>query len=113
MSAELIRKDPFDLGDLSDFAPSASRKPTATAAAVREVAEANNFTSRQPAKPKTPKAPAMQRRRRTGRNVQFNIKTTAPAIERFTGFADKGGLVFGELFERMMDAYEAQQKGTG
>jgi hypothetical protein len=110
MSVEQARKDPFDLGDLSDFGPIMSRKSTASPAVVREVSEANNFTSRSPAKPNMSKAPAVQRRRRTGRNAQFNIKATQSTIERFTALADKHSFVFGELLEKALDAFEAQQK---
>jgi hypothetical protein len=39
------------------------------------------------------------RRRRTGRNVQLNVKATAQTIERFTAIADEHGMVFGEFLE--------------
>jgi hypothetical protein len=47
-----------------------------------------------------------QRRRRTGRNVQFNIKVTAETIARFTALADKRGVAFGELLEQLVAAAE-------
>lgn len=102
------RVDPFagDL-DLSDFKPAAPKKLKVEPAAIREVSEANNFPSRAPSKPKAAKtATAVQRRRRTGRNVQFNIKTTPDVIERFTALADKHGWVFGELLEHALDAFD-------
>lgn len=104
MTPDPERVDPFagDL-DLSDFKPTPSRKPTAEKAAIREVSEANNFPSRAPA---SPVKPAL-RRRRTGRNVQFNIKATAETIERFTALADKRGVAFGELLEQLVAAAEA------
>jgi hypothetical protein len=46
------------------------------------------------------------RRRRTGRNVQFNIKATPETIARFTAPADKNGWVFGEVLDRALDALE-------
>ena len=78
------RVDPFagDL-DLSDFKPAAPKKPKIEPAMVREVSEANNFPSRAASKPPKIKA-VVQRRRRTGRNVQFNIKATPETIARFT-----------------------------
>jgi hypothetical protein len=107
--ADATRVDPFggDL-DLSDFKPTAAKKPKIKADAVRKVSEANNFPSRAAAKPKAAEAPAafMQRRRRTGRNVQFNIKATRETIARFTAIADKNGWVFGEVLERALDALE-------
>jgi hypothetical protein len=112
MPAEPTRKDPFDLGDLSDFSPTAARKATPAPAAVREISEANNFTSRTPAKARPAKV-VVQRRRRTGRNVQFNIKATQTTIERFVALADKHNFVFGELLDKALDAFDAQQKGRG
>lgn len=106
------RVDPFggEL-DLSDFKPAAPKKPPVEAKVIREVSEANNFPSRAAAKPKAAKpAPTSQRRRRTGRNVQFNIKTTPETIERFTALADKHGWVFGETLERALDALEQAEK---
>lgn len=107
MMADPNRVDPFggDL-DLSDFKPAAPKKPKVEAAIIREVSEANNFPSRAASKPKALKAAAAQRRRRTGRNVQFNIKTTPDVIERFTALADKHGWVFGEMLEYALDALE-------
>jgi hypothetical protein len=111
MSVEQTRKDPFDLGDLSDFGPTPARKAPPSPAVVREISEANNFTSRSPAKAKPAKPPVAQRRRRTGRNAQFNIKATQATIERFVALADRHNFVFGELLEKALDAFEAQQKG--
>ena len=113
MMSDPQRSDPFAGNlDLSDFKPAAPKKPKIEPAAIREVSEANNFPSRAaPSKPKAAKAAAgAQRRRRTGRNVQFNIKTTPDVIERFTALADKHGWVFGELLEHALNAIE---KSTG
>jgi len=108
MMPDTNRVDPFggDL-DLSDFKPAAPKKPKVEAAMIREVSEANNFPSRAAAKAKTaPVAPVLQRRRRTGRNVQFNIKATPETIARFTALADRQGWVFGEALDRALDALE-------
>jgi hypothetical protein len=107
--ADTQRSDPFGGNlDLSDFKPAAPKKPKIEPAVIREVSEANNFPSRAaPTKPKETKAaPAVQRRRRTGRNVQFNIKATPEVIARFTALADKNGWVFGELLEHALNALE-------
>jgi hypothetical protein len=108
MMADPHRADPFggDL-DVSDFKPSAPKKPKIEPAAIREVSEANNFPSRAALKA-APSivAPVAQRRRRTGRNVQFNIKATPETIARFTALADQQGWVFGEMLDRALDALE-------
>ena len=106
MMSDPNRVDPFagDL-DLSEFKPAAPKKPKIEAAIIREVSEANNFPSRAASKP--PKiTPTVQRRRRTGRNVQFNIKATPETIARFTALADQNGWVFGEALDRAIDALE-------
>lgn len=101
------RADPFDL---SDFKPSPPKRPDPVVCrdAIRQVSEENNFPSRAPERPKQadPKPAAAQRRRRTGRNVQLNIKVTSETVARFTAVADKHGLVFGELLDRALDAFE-------
>ena len=106
MMSNPTRVDPLagDL-DLSDFKPTLPKKPTAHKAAIREVSEANNFPSRAPERAKAAKP--VQRRRRTGRNVQFNIKVTAETIARFTALADKRGLAFGELLDQLVEAANA------
>ena len=41
-----------------------------------------------------------QRRHRTGRNVQLNIKARAEAVEAFYAITDREKWVLGETFER-------------
>jgi hypothetical protein len=105
MMSDPARVDPFggDL-DLSDFKPAPPKRPAVQKDAIREISEANNFPSRAPERAKPAKV--VLRRRRTGRNVQFNIKATPETIARFTSLADKHGLVFGELLDRALDALE-------
>ncbi len=111
------RADPFtgDI-DISGFSPTIPKKPPVQKEVIREVSEQNNFPSRAPARAAASPKPVVetklmkqQRRRRTGRNVQFNIKATAETVERFTALADKHGLVFGELLERALDAFQRDQ----
>ena len=71
---------------------------------VRQVSEQNSFPSRAPKAP-----PKLQRRRRTGRNAQLNIKATPETIARFTALADQRQVAFGELLERALDALDSSQ----
>lgn len=83
--------------DAADFKP----KPKATKPepqAARKAAEDAGFRSREASKAETPRV--QQRRRRTGRNAQFNIKTKPETIELFTRIADANGWGLGETFER-------------
>ena len=85
------------LDDLGGFSAKPASAPSTklSRASVVEVAEASGFHSReQPAPAKT------QRRRRTGRNVQFNIKTTPETIAAFCQIADANGWGLGETLER-------------
>lgn len=105
------RADPFDLGDFQPTAP----KGKPEAAAIRQVSEANHFPSRSAATKPAPGVvaePAPVRRRRTGRNVQFNIKATQETIDRFARIADANGWVFGEALERALDALESKLEAT-
>ena len=72
-----------------------------------EAAHAAGFRSREPNIP-TEKAAPKPRRRRTGRNTQFNIKADPAVIDRFVAIADANGWVFGEAFEYAVDLLEKQ-----
>jgi hypothetical protein len=94
------RADP--LGDISDFAPATPPKLKAPVSAVRKVAEANGFTaSRAPAVMRP-----LQRRRRTGRNVQLNLKVTPETLAQFTTIADREKWLLAETLEHALDALE-------
>jgi hypothetical protein len=72
---------------------------------IEEIAEQNNFPSRQAAK--APVAPRRkQRRYRTGRNQHLGIKATAETIERFYKLIDEKNVPMGELLRLAMDALE-------
>jgi hypothetical protein len=89
-----------DVLDLAQFQPAKpKRQPEAVA---KQAAEKTGFVSRE-AKPAPVKPKPVQRRRRTGRNAQFNIKTTPAAIDDFTAIADAEGWGFGEAFEKAVE----------
>jgi hypothetical protein len=105
------RINPF--GGLDDFGttdPTEKKAKPAQKAAVEQVAAANGFPSRQPAKPEAKPAPRQQRRYTTGRNQQINIKATAETIERFYRIADEHRAPLGEVLERALDALEKATK---
>jgi hypothetical protein len=107
-----LRADPLgDDIDLSGFTPTLPKNPKIEKDMIRAVSEQNNFPSRAPETARAIKTKPLQRRRRTGRNVQFNIKATATAIERFTALADRNQLVFGELLDLALDAFEQMHPG--
>jgi len=81
------------LGDLSSFAPKPKTAPKVNTA---KAAEAAGFKSREPAAAPLKK---QQRRRRTGRNAQFNIKARPETIEAFCKVADENDWGLGETLE--------------
>jgi hypothetical protein len=104
--------------DVSAFKPKPPAKPADTPSAaleqVRLVAEAANFPSREPRAPLAKPLHREQRRHRTGRNVQLNIKARAEAVEAFYAIADREKWVLGETFERAINAlkHELGQDGS-
>ncbi len=98
--------------DLSDFQP----KPPARAREVREVAEKVGFTSREPQAVSLEPAPEPvrreQRRYRTGRNVQLNLKVRQEDMDAFYALADQEGIVLGEAFARAVVAWKEKLAGS-
>jgi hypothetical protein len=95
--------------DVSAFKPTPAAqtpaRPVAKPEQVREVSEAASFRSRDPKPAPVDQPPRReQRRHRTGRNVQLNIKARAEAVEAFYAIADRQKWVLGETFERAIDA---------
>ena len=77
--------------------------PRPPAEATRRAAGAAGFRSREPEAP----APAkMVRRRRTGRNAQFNIKARPETIAAFAAVADAQGWGLGETLEHAVALLE-------
>lgn len=78
---------------------------TAPPAMVRKVSEANGFASRAPAV-RAPAARSLQRRHRTGRNAQLNIKAKQETIDRFIAIAEAHGWVLGETLDHAVELLE-------
>jgi hypothetical protein len=92
--------------DLSSFEPkdAQDKRHAESPERVRALAEANNFPSRAPARLQ----PAVRRGRRTGRNMQLNIKATQETVELFYRLTDSQGWVLGETLERALSALERE-----
>ena len=73
---------------------------------IDRIAEDNNFPSRQATHKEDAVLVKQQRRYRTGRNQQLNIKATEQTINKFYRLADKENITLGELLERALDAFE-------
>lgn len=105
--------------DVSGFAPKKQQKtePRIPAEAIQTIAKAAKFQSREAtaqaapapattAAPVTPEPPRQQRRHRTGRNVQLNLKAKQETVDRFYQLTDSQGWVLGETLEQAIAALE-------
>ena len=103
--------DNDDEFDVSGFAPKPAEKAAEKREQVRAVSEAASFRSREPkAAPAVPAASTKreQRRYRTGRNAQLNIKIKPETLEDFYALVDRTGWVQGEAFERAIEALKRE-----
>lgn len=89
--------------DVSGFMP---KKPTPEpqAEAVRAVSESASFTSREPIQSKK----KTDRRHRTGRNEQLNVKVTAKTLQLFYNITDTQNWVQGETIEKALEALQRE-----
>ncbi len=127
--ADIGFSDALDSFDPADWTPARERRARPASADTRKVADATGFRSREarvpdpdPVQPPAPlSAPAagragaegtaevQPRRRRTGRNAQFNLKARPETIARFCAIADAQGWGLGETLEHAVDLLERQQ----
>lgn len=117
----IMGKERADLGfgnELDDFNPAdwmpqtkaATARDLSAKAEARKIAEAVGFRSREAhaAPDSTAEQGAPVRRRRTGRNVQFNLKTRPETIEAFCAIADRQGWGLGETLEHAVALLERE-----
>lgn len=57
----------------------------------------------------TTKATPRRRRRLSDKKMQLNLRVSEKSLERFTKLADGESLIFGDLFEKMLDHYEKKR----
>jgi hypothetical protein len=101
-------KERIDLGfgsDLDSFNPEEWAPPKLKTAndrppkaETKKAATAAGFKSRE-ASPESTGQGGLPRRRRTGRNMQFNLKARPETIEAFCRVADENGWGLGETLE--------------
>src|SRR5512134_3083285 len=86
--------------DLSQFTPKPAKPqtPTTGKSGLRELAKDEGLVSRQ--------AGIRRRRRRSGRNEQINIKTTADYADRFYAIAERHDWMCAVVFEKAIDVLE-------
>lgn len=62
----------------------------------------------EPSNASTKTAPR-RRRRLSDKKMQLNLRVSEKSLERFTKLADDDGLIFGDLFDKMLDTYEKKR----
>jgi hypothetical protein len=92
--------------DLSQFTPKPAKPQAATTgkAGLRDLGKDEGFVSRQA-------GIRRRRRRRSGRNEQINIKTTADYADRFYALAEKHDWMCAVVFEKAIAALEQELEG--
>lgn len=102
--------DPLDDLDLSEFKPREKPVPRPLSGETGRAAEAAGFRSREPKVAENPVdgagGAASQRRRRTGRNVQFNLKVKQETMDAYCALADRMGWGLGETLEKAVELLE-------
>ena len=110
--ADLGFADELESFDPSGWTPAAPVNDRRQRPEAQQAATAAGFKSREPRQPEPQEPP---RRRRTGRNMQFNIKARPDTIEAFCQIADANGWGFGETLEHavalLQREYPAQDRG--
>jgi hypothetical protein len=101
--------------DVSQFAPKTVKEPKPSAEVIRDVSEKAMFKSREPAAatPKPPAKAVTQRRHRTGRNIQMNLKVDAATRESFYAITERQGWVTGETLQHALAALERELAAQG
>jgi hypothetical protein len=102
--------DPLDDLDLSEFKPREVPVPRPPSGETGRAAEAAGFRSREPKVAENLadelRAAVPQRRRRTGRNVQFNLKVRQETMDAYCALADQMGWGLGETLEKAVELLE-------
>jgi len=113
--ADLGFGDPLDDLDLSEFKPRQAPVPRPSSGEISRAAEASGFRSREPKAAESSDNGAgetvSQRRRRTGRNTQFNLKVRQETVDAYCALADRMGWGLGETLEKAVELLE-ERYGT-
>lgn len=105
--------------DLTDFTPAPTAPARPEPALARAAAAQTGFQSREAGQGRgeAPKAAPIVaqpvRRRRTGRNAQFNLKAKPETIAAFCAVADAKGWGLGETLEYAVALLEREYTGEG
>jgi hypothetical protein len=94
--------------DISGFAPRTDDARRPQPAQLDELTRGSKFRSREGVEPEATRI--QQRRRRTGRNVQFNIRATQQVIDDFKALSEQMDWPDGLTLERALEALREKIK---
>ena len=109
------RANPFDVGG---FEPKRDAAKAVRPEELNQLAEVTGFVSRSPKPARLEPAPTLaattepariQRRRRTGRNHQVNIRATAETLDLLAALSDELDEPFGEVLDLALQALRRER----
>jgi len=103
----MIMKKPAQLGEnLLSIRPRKGEAKPQSEEQAASPATRSEATDAKKTAPDTNKAVPRRRRRLSDKKIQLNLRVSEKSLERFTKLADNEGLIFGDLFEKMLSTYE-------
>ena len=97
--------------DITGFAPRTDEPARPLAEELDQLTAGSKFRSREGVQPEVSRV--QQRRRRTGRNVQFNIRATQQVIDEFKALSEQMDWPDGLTLEKALVALKAALAGQG
>ena|SRR5271166_1153070 len=98
--------------DISGFAPRTDNPARPPPEQLDELTRGSKFRSREVSQPE-PATRIQQRRRRTGRNVQFNIRATQQVVDEFKALSESRDWPDGLTLENALRALKRELEGQG
>lgn len=99
--------------DIDSFAPRTDDTARPPPEQLEELTRGSKFRSREGAEPPPVVTRVQQRRRRTGRNVQFNIRATQEVIDDFKALSEEMDWPDGLTLEKALQALKDLLAGQG
>lgn len=97
--------------DVASFAPRTNEQVRPPPEELEQLTAGTKFKSREGAQPEASRV--QQRRRRTGRSVQFNIRATQQVIDAFRALSERMDWPDGLTLEKALAALEQEIAGQG
>jgi hypothetical protein len=97
--------------DLSGFAPRSDQETRPKPEDLEQLTRGSKFRSREGVETEPEPVRVQQRRRRTGRNVQFNIRATQQVIDEYKAISEEMDWPDGLTLEKALRALKRELAG--